>query len=101
MNKKSLKTILIMLILLSGILLIEMNIDASGWWCACINEAEANYVCDQFCSGYGEGGCEDVYVNLGSCMCYQNVCFCKWRLVCNSGHAHYFATANSNCWPCY
>ena len=57
-----------------------MNLSSSGWWCACINEAEANYMCFHLCSTYG--GCSDARVKLGSCMCFQGVCFCDWQLFC-------------------
>jgi len=99
MNNKNLKIVVILIILFSGLLFIEMNLSASGWWCACIHESEAWGRCNLVCSTF-DGGCDDVRVHLGSCMCFQNVCFCYWDLICNNGNKAGFNTADFSCPTC-
>ena len=96
---KNLTTIMLfVLIVTTGVFVIDRSLSASTKDCWCVNTYEAMGECINICWDLYEAECVDLW--LLDHGCYYEDCDSFWKFVCDNNARGYFSTTWENCWDC-
>ena len=96
---KNLKTIMLfVLIVTTGVFVIDHSLSASTKDCWCIDGNEAAGECMAAC--WDLYGAECVNIVLIDHGCYYEDCDSFWKFYCDNGAKGYFTTTWEYCWNC-